>query len=636
MRHPGLPIAAVCVVVLQGCGGPAPAVGQVDRAYALLASDRSPEDPPGYLQGTLGVAFERRFLPGGEAVSVSVQETPEARSGRWAEARGLLEQAAEMQSDDPRVEVGLGVLDFYRGSVDVELEPADRDALIASARDRFERARGLDADNRDAWWGLFLHASRRDALRRPRSPDALADFESLADRMLAWSPDDCRVLTHLGIARQSAGEHAGAVAPLQRVVDSPERCAHQLLDAREYLGRALMEQGEYDRAEALLVQNTSAWDAEPEQRIYYRGCPYQALGELYQRTGRKERARDSFLRSAEFDLASQRHALAEAIQALDDGHFAAAEAELRLAGDIVTNAYARPRLGAELEARVLVVQGFAALGSRDYAVAAERYAQALERRPDSWVAWVGQGHITIVERDHEAAEALLHRALEAAREPVEGAPADERAFAAFGQHMALLGLAWTAANRDRPLEALAFYDRILAEQPDALLALMGRGIALVAIGRQDDAQASFERVLELHPEHPHALAELGIVHLNRGEDAAAEDAFQRALAGSPSGYTCPHEGLGLVWLRRGEVERARGAFEQAIALNPDMEYRKYNGLARIALDEGDLDRAEALLRKSISNFPHDPEAPGLLAEIEERGVDVTPSAPTPNDGVNPP
>lgn len=51
-------------------------------------------------------------------------------------------------------------------------------------------------------------------------------------------------------------------------------------------------------------------------------------------------------------------------------------------------------------------------------------------------------------------------------------------------------------------------------------------------------------------------------------------------------------------------------------INPEIEYLKYNGLAKIYIQEGKLDRAEELLKKSIENFPYDPEARELLKEIE--------------------
>ncbi len=74
--------------------------------------------------------------------------------------------------------------------------------------------------------------------------------------------------------------------------------------------------------------------------------------------------------------------------------------------------------------------------------------------------------------------------------------------------------------------------------------------------------------------------------------------------------------MGLVFLRQGRIQEATASLERAIEINPDIEYQKYNKLARIRIGEGDHVEARRLLEQSVANYPQDPEAARMLAEIE--------------------
>ncbi len=260
-----------------------------------------------------------------------------------------------------------------------------------------------------------------------------------------------------------------------------------------------------------------------------------------------------------------------------------------------------------------VLRGMALMGRQQPDQARAAFDELLVGDGASPGAAVGLGHLAIQDRDYDSARQHLDPV---GRACVDSPPGDDP-YRAYICETAWLGQAWVASNNASFEGALAHYDRILALRPQHRLALLGRGNALAGLQRPDEARACFEAVLARHPDDPYAHAELGMVLYNQGDDQAAERAFEAALAQDPTHYTCPHEGLGLLWLRQGRTRQAKAAFERAIEINPDIEYEKYNGLARILLEEGRREEARALLEKSVQNYPYDPEAKQLLESLPE-------------------
>ncbi|MFH1464519.1 MAG: tetratricopeptide repeat protein [Pseudomonadota bacterium] len=437
---------------------------------------------------------------------------------------------------------------------------------------------------------------------------------------------------------------------------------------QEYIGRVRWAEEDFEGARQHLTEATRALEAGDPRATAGYACPYQALGGLYTQSGMQREAARSFIEAAEIRSDSAPEQLMAAIHAAVAGDTAAAERfsaraealggaslaesfaarelpyrelmdtvhaqshitgallELRppvhpliwcaltsLAHGQYPAAEAYAVLGEEIEPRVefLVTRGFLALLKQDPAGARALLEDAAALQPDRGVQ-VGRGHLAIVDKDYGTAMSLL---LPVASDTRWGRLApwpDQRAYAATVRSLARLGVAWALANQGDHAGALPWFERILAEQPDDPMALLGEGNSLTGLRRFDEAEAVFRRALALGPDNPYALAGLGLVQFNRGDDGEAEALFEQAIEVGDGGYTCPHEGLGMVYLRQGRTEQARGSFERAIELGPGQDFRKYNELARILMGEGRDDEAEALLRKSIENHPWDDEAKTLL------------------------
>jgi tetratricopeptide (TPR) repeat protein len=508
----------------------------------------------------------------------------------------------------------------------------------------FERALALRPDDRDSLRGLAraLEVSGQ----RERAIAA-------AEQVLAIDPGEIGMLILQARSLDGLGEHDRARAVFERALDQAETQGDgaRVHVIRAMLGESLAASGQTEQAEALLLD--SAQRLASEQRGPDQGplpsCPYEALGGLYKATGREVAAAEMMVESARLQADSPAAQLlaAEALLSQDDPqgallyldraralHESPQEERLRdqAQRELVAVPSFEPGLEGAVELfllgrflsarraleeapddhRAAVLRGFLLTATERYELAAERFGSVLAEHPDDPGALVGLAHLAIVDQDYPETDRCLMRAEEV------GALSGQRSdgYPWLVTRMALLGLAWRHGNQAQHERALLAFDSLLARDPDDRLALLGRGNALNALGRLAEAQASLERVLALDPGNRYALSELALLQFNRGNDAQAEQLFQRALEQDAQGYTCPYEGLGMVYLRQGKLDRAQDHFERAIDIDPDIEFRKYNGLARIYIEDGRLDEAEALLRRSVRNYPYDPEAPAMLEEIE--------------------
>ena len=128
-------------------------------------------------------------------------------------------------------------------------------------------------------------------------------------------------------------------------------------------------------------------------------------------------------------------------------------------------------------------------------------------------------------------------------------------------------------------EALAHYDRALAQTPDDPAMLFNRGNALYDLKRFADALASYDRALALRPD-------IAVLHNNRGNALFAlrrlEDALQsysHALAIRPGDKEARsnsthmlHQMAALAWTEKRDAKSAIRALEQLLRLDPEFEY----------------------------------------------------------------
>jgi tetratricopeptide (TPR) repeat protein len=121
---------------------------------------------------------------------------------------------------------------------------------------------------------------------------------------------------------------------------------------------------------------------------------------------------------------------------------------------------------------------------------------------------------------------------------------------------------------ERFAEALASYDRVLAVRADHAEALSNRGVALHALKRFAEALASYDRALAARPDYVEALLNRGntLKDLKRFADALAS--YERALTVRPN-YAEAHSNRGNALKELKLFEEALASYDRALAVLPD-------------------------------------------------------------------
>jgi tetratricopeptide (TPR) repeat protein len=257
--------------------------------------------------------------------------------------------------------------------------------------------------------------------------------------------------------------------------------------------------------------------------------------------------------------------------------------------------------------QALQFKGFILIMQEDYSQAELLFNRLLKEYGTDCATLSGLGHIANARKDYKTARNYFEQAISSG---ADIRPEDRT--------IALLGLGWVNANEHKHREAIAFYQKVLKEEPLQIVALVSLGNAYNWLGEYDQAEKYFKRALEIDANNEYALAELGTVYLNKGDIKKSKELLAESLKINSSTYSCPYEGLGLLYLKQGKSKEAEESFKKAIQINPDIEYRKYNGLAKIYIKEGKFKEAKPLLLKSIENYPQDSEAKELLEQIEKK------------------
>jgi tetratricopeptide (TPR) repeat protein len=123
-------------------------------------------------------------------------------------------------------------------------------------------------------------------------------------------------------------------------------------------------------------------------------------------------------------------------------------------------------------------------------------------------------------------------------------------------------------------EAIGLYDKILAEDPSAAPALVGRGSAKARLGEQliDDAKRDFEAALKADPQEASAHYEMGNRLAFGGEYAEALAYFESAVKFGYWRLHCAHAGIAFCLQRLGRLEGAIRAARESLRIRPDYEY----------------------------------------------------------------
>ena len=148
---------------------------------------------------------------------------------------------------------------------------------------------------------------------------------------------------------------------------------------------------------------------------------------------------------------------------------------------------------------------------------------------------------------------------------------------------AMHGLGIIAHQTGNFAEALALFNRAIAQAPSLTAAHVNRGNSLAAMRQYGEAVNAFETALSLSPDLPSALINLATaLHaLGRLDEAVA--ALERALAHHGDSPELLNN-LGNFYKDQGRLTAALSCYQRAIELNPMMQQAFSNQLAALKVD----------------------------------------------------
>jgi protein O-GlcNAc transferase len=205
-----------------------------------------------------------------------------------------------------------------------------------------------------------------------------------------------------------------------------------------------------------------------------------------------------------------------------------------------------------MEPAALIEEGIRLQREGALAEAADRFAQALRLEP---------AHVDALHRLAQVAcqQGQFAAGVDYARQALTLDPQRPRT-------LILLGMA--LERLQRPLDALASFDRAVACAPDLADAHANQGDALVALGRQAEAVTSYDRALALAPDGIENWCNRGAAlhDLRRYEEALAS--YDRALA-LKRDFAQVHFNCGNALALLGRHADAVAAYDRALTLAPD-------------------------------------------------------------------
>lgn len=220
-------------------------------------------------------------------------------------------------------------------------------------------------------------------------------------------------------------------------------------------------------------------------------------------------------------------------------------------------------------------------------LAIQATSRSASEQPANSAAYVQRGNAYFYLRNYTRALAQFDRALEI--DP-------DAHLALFGRGMAL----GRAGDIEGGVNALTDY---LAQHPRSSLAYTKRGIRLLWLQDLDRARSDFERAIELDASNAEAHDDLGVVHARHGDLRAAERLFKQAIALEP-GYQKAFHNLALAYYLGDRIELALQVIDDALSLQPDS--RDSVMLKAVIKDAmGEADEAAALKEHARTLSPRD-------------------------------
>ena len=207
-------------------------------------------------------------------------------------------------------------------------------------------------------------------------------------------------------------------------------------------------------------------------------------------------------------------------------------------------------------------------------------------RPDLSLGSYLEGAVDEAEKKYDAAAASYQRALDI--QPAAGEP--------------LTALIRVDLARKQPAEAMARLDKVLAAQPDNVIALNLKGEILVSQNAIEPAVVTFNAAIAKAPRWWIPYRGLALAHLAAKRNDAAIEALERGLKSAPDSGALGAD-LAAFYERLGRSDDAIRVYEGMVVRDPT-SVSAANNLAMLLVsyrsDQASLDRAQQLTGKLLN------------------------------------
>lgn len=130
-----------------------------------------------------------------------------------------------------------------------------------------------------------------------------------------------------------------------------------------------------------------------------------------------------------------------------------------------------------------------------------------------------------------------------------------------------LNLANIHSRKGNLSQAISYYDKAIAIDPDYADAYQGRGITYGNKGDMTQAISDLSKAIELFPDFAESYHDRGNIYGSKGDIDKAIGDFNQAIIIDPN-YTEAYHDRGIVYGNKGELDQAISDYNKAIAIDP--------------------------------------------------------------------
>lgn len=229
------------------------------------------------------------------------------------------------------------------------------------------------------------------------------------------------------------------------------------------------------------------------------------------------------------------------------------------------------------------------------------YQRALALKPDDEKTTFNLGVSYGALNQTEAAIAAYHKTLEL----IAVHEGKEKAYRAELLRDCYLDLGVLYDKSQRQGEAITYYQKAIAADPDYSFSSANLADLFAEIGRKDEAIALYQKALTLAPSVKGIHGSLGMLLMERGNLAAAVDHFTRALAEAPADLAV-RLNLGLALYHQQNFAEASRQFMEVVQVEQapaEASAEAHNGLGAIYLAQGRWQEAGEALQTALRYVP---------------------------------